>query len=72
MSVASAKKFMDKVEADKKVRAEIKKSGGDFMKVAKSHRHSFTKAELRTHLKKRWAAKKPAAFDDADLTCLPA
>jgi predicted ribosomally synthesized peptide with nif11-like leader len=70
MSEASAGKFVDKLEHDKALREELKAAKGDFMTVAKKHHFEFTKEELQQHLKTRWGGKKPAVFDEPNLTCL--
>jgi Nif11 domain len=69
MSQTAAAKFMDKLDKDKKLRDELKASKGNFQKLAKKHRLSFTGTELKAHLIKRWGVKKPARYDDPDLTC---
>lgn len=70
MSEEAARKFVDKLEHDKHMREELKAANGDFATVAKKHHFEFTKQELHDHLTKRWGGKKPAVFDEPNLTCV--
>ena len=69
MSEAHAKKFIDTLEKDKKLQAELKAAKGDFAAVAKKHKFTFTKTEMKKVVKSRFGSKKPAQFDDPNLTC---
>jgi predicted ribosomally synthesized peptide with nif11-like leader len=69
MSEASAQRFVRKLSSDKKLKAELKAAKGDVMKVAKAHRYTFTKADMRKVVKKRFGGSKPPRFDDPNLTC---
>ncbi len=69
MSEASAKKFVEKLEHDKALVAEVKAAKGNLEAVAKKHHFEFTEAELRAVVKHRFAGKKSAHFDDPNLTC---
>jgi predicted ribosomally synthesized peptide with nif11-like leader len=70
MSQANAQKFMDRLEKNKAMRAQVKKAGGNAVQVGKKHGYAFTNAELKKHLAKRWAGSKPKPYDETDLTCI--
>ena len=70
MSEAAATKFIDKLEKDKKLQAELKAAKGDFAKVAKKHKIDFSAADMRKVVKARFGGKKPPQFDDPNLTCV--
>lgn len=70
MSEASAKRFLDRVRKSKALRTELKAAKGDFMKVAKAHRFTFKKADMRKVVKKQFGGSKPPRFDDPNLTCV--
>jgi predicted ribosomally synthesized peptide with nif11-like leader len=69
MSEASAHRFIKRLGESKTLRAELKAAKGDYVKVGKAHRFSFTKADMRKAVKKRFAGPKPTRFDDPNLTC---
>lgn len=69
MSEASAKQFIEKLEHDKALVAEVKAAKGDLERVAKKHHFDFTSAELRAVVKQRYGGSKSPHFDDPNLTC---
>lgn len=69
MSEASAKRFLKRVSKSKALKTELKAAKGDFMKVAKAHRFTFTASDMKKVVKKRTGNAKPPRFDDPNLTC---
>ncbi|MGE5243236.1 MAG: Nif11-like leader peptide family natural product precursor [Betaproteobacteria bacterium] len=69
MSEASAKKFVEKLEHDKALIAEVKAAKGNLEAVAKKHDFDFTSAELKAVVKQRFGGSKSPHFDDPNLTC---
>ena len=69
MSEAVAEKFIEKLEKDKALVAEVKAAHGNFEAVGKKHGFDFTAADLRAAVKKKFGGKKSPHFDDPNLTC---
>jgi predicted ribosomally synthesized peptide with nif11-like leader len=67
MSQRDAKRFVDRMEKDKKFAAPLKRAESNILKHADKHGFKFTRAEYYAHLSKRWGVKKPPV-DDKD-TC---
>jgi hypothetical protein len=69
MSEAAAEKFIEKLEHDKALVAEVKAAGANIEAVAKKHHFDFTAADMRAAVKKRYAGKTSQHFDSPNLTC---
>jgi predicted ribosomally synthesized peptide with nif11-like leader len=74
MSAQDAKKFMEHVKKDPRLRKrltkETKGAVDRVIKLAKAHGYKLTKEELHDHLKKQWGAKKMPSSRKADaFTC---
>jgi hypothetical protein len=71
MSEAAAEKFIQQLEHNKALVAEVKAAHGNIQAVAQKHHFDFTAAELTAAVKKRFGGKKSPHFDDPNLTCVP-
>ena len=67
MSIESATKFLDVVNKQKDVRAEVNKATEHFVEIGKKHGHHFTREELHKALLQRWGVKEKASGDDPDI-----
>jgi len=69
MSEAAAEKFVERLEKDKPLLDEVKKTGNIFT-VAKKHGAEFSASDLKAAVKKRYGGKtSPHFHDHPDLTC---
>lgn len=59
MSVAGAQKFIDEVEQNADLQAQIQADKSDLVSMGKALGCEFTEAELVAELKSRWGGKKP-------------
>ena len=66
MSVADAKKFLDHVDQDPKLKKSVGKSLSAIVKTAQTQGYTFSKADMQKHLTKRWGTKKRGGVADAD------
>ena len=69
MSEAAAKQFVEKLEHDKALVAEVKAADGNLEAVGRKHHLEFTAAELHAVVKHRFGGRKSPHFDDPNLTC---
>ena len=67
MSLREVKRFVDRVDKDRKFGAPIKRAEANILKHAKKNGFTFSRAEFYAHLRKRWGITKPPT-DDKD-TC---
>lgn len=70
MSESAATKFIEHLEKDKNLQAELKAAKGDFATVAKKHKYDFSKEEMQKVVKTRFGGKKSPQFDEPNLTCV--
>jgi predicted ribosomally synthesized peptide with nif11-like leader len=64
-----AKRFMEAVEKDAKLRAKVKGTLDQIQKLAKAEGYSFSHDELRKHLRQRWNIKTAPKYDSSSDTC---
>jgi predicted ribosomally synthesized peptide with nif11-like leader len=64
-----AKAFVDHLAKNKVLRGKLKKGWEDVISAGKKQGYKFTRQELRTHFKKRYAVGKLMKEDEPD-TCI--